>query len=166
MVNEAVHVSEEGKGLAWPNANLTDTTLSQSEPDELDKKNDDDNNAVLGYATFNYNEFLLEDGDSTTTSQDDTTTVEDKKRKRKVHAFSRNAYAKKRRKKLGLSKLATSEQSMDSSCSQESEESGSGNKTDQEMTLTGDLGKGKRKRFQNVRMVPIEEIVKSPNRKK
>ena len=106
-------------------------------------------------------------------------------------AFSRNAYAKRRRKKIKQtqhlqqqqtkpkSKLAlTRQDSTKSSKASEASESEDQNiiKSDIELNNISnasdskseaiDLGKGKRKRFQNVRMLPIEEVCRSPPRKK
>merc|ERR1711879_468792 len=104
-------------------------------------------------------------------------------------AFSRNSYAKRRRKKIKQtqhlqqqqqqtkpkSKLAISRQdSTKSSKASEASESEDQNiiKSDIELNNISnasnskseaiDLGKGKRKRFQNVRMLPIEEVCRSP----
>ena len=58
----------------------------------------------------------------------------------------------------------------DSSASQDSPEEAPKSSNDDELNkLEGgvvDLGKGKRKRFQNVRMLPIEEVCRSPPRNK
>ena len=108
-------------------------------------------------------------------------------------AFSRNSYAKRRRKKMKQtqhlqkqqqqtkpkSKLAlTRQDSTKSSKASEASESEDQNiiKSDIELNNISnasdskseaiDLGKGKRKRFQNVRMLPIEEVCRSPPRKK
>ena len=107
-------------------------------------------------------------------------------------AFSRNSYAKRRRKKIKQtqhlqqqqqtkpkSKLALARQdSTKSSKASEASESEDQNiiKSDIELNNISnasdskseaiDLGKGKRKRFQNVRMLPIEEVCRSPPRKK
>ena len=108
-------------------------------------------------------------------------------------AFSRNSYAKRRRKKIKQtqhlqkqqqqtkpkSKLAlTRQDSTKSSKASEASESEDQNiiKSDIELNNISnasdskseaiDLGKGKRKRFQNVRMLPIEEVCRSPPRKK
>jgi len=106
-------------------------------------------------------------------------------------AFSRNSYAKRRRKKIKQtqhlqqqqqtkpkSKLAlTRQDSTKSSKASEASESEDQNiiKSDIELNISTasdskseaiDLGKGKRKRFQNVRMLPIEEVCRSPPRKK
>ena len=109
-------------------------------------------------------------------------------RKRKAGgAFSRNAYSKRRRNRLKqtskqiqqttqlttkpnkTSALACLRQ--DSSASQDSPEEAPKSSNDDEINkLDGggivDLGKGKRKRFQNVRMLPIEEVCRSPPRNK
>ena len=110
-------------------------------------------------------------------------------------AFSRNSYAKRRRKKikqtqqqqllhhhqtrpkstLALTRQDSTKSSKASEDASESEDQTAIKSSDNEMNITsdvvsksevGDLGKGKRKRFQNVRMLPIEEVCRSPPRKK
>ena len=77
-------------------------------------------------------------------------------KKRKIQAaFARNAYIKKRKKKLNRSNIKMSMQTLQ----QQETESSSGSADEI-------MGKGKRKRFQNVRMLPIEDLVKSPGSKK
>ena len=136
---------------------------------------------------------FLQDEETTTsearTSQDEELSGDESKktcnksnlvRKRKAGgAFSRNAYSKRRRNRLKQTKqtqltkpnktsLACLRQ--DSSASQDSpEEAPKSSNNDELNKLEGgvvDLGKGKRKRFQNVRMLPIEEVCRSPPRNK
>ena len=83
---------------------------------------------------------------------------ESKKRKIDHGAFSRSAYIKKRRKKFAEKLQSKIKEKFTLSKIQASK--GNGSNVDQEMKIVSNLGKGKRKRFENVRMRPIEDIVK------
>ena len=111
-------------------------------------------------------------------------------RKRKLGgnggAFSRGAYTKKRRKKSKQLKIQAKSpsslqnspqhvpkspkgftfQRQDSATSLDEDNAARSNDENAKSEDESILGKGKRKRFQNVRMLPIEEVCKSPPRKK
>ena len=123
--------------------------------------------SLVPYA-FKYDLFNESDTATTSdagqgTSQDDESDLErSKPKKRKISsaAFSRNSYVKRKRKKVKSESVGSVESKTESSESVESK-----NESFEESNPQ-DLGKGKRKRFQNVRMLPIDDAIKcsSPSR--
>ena len=150
-----------------PNFN-PDFTDSQSEQElDFEQLPGKSGISLVPYA-FKYDLFNESDTATTSdagqgTSQDDESDLErskPKKRKISAGAFSRNSYVKRKRKKVKSESAESVESKTESTESTESK-----NESFEESNPQ-DLGKGKRKRFQNVRMLPIDDAIKcsSPSR--
>jgi len=176
--------------------NNTNFSTSEAEEFELNIDNAGAKKRCHVPYAFKYDFFQDEDTTTSDarTSQDEEPITEDKKslvvRKRKLGgsggAFSRGAYTKKRRKKSKQLKIQAKSpsslqnspqhvpkspkgftfQRQDSATSLDEDNAARSNDENTKSEDETILGKGKRKRFQNVRMLPIEEVCKSPPRKK